>query len=278
MCRKGVDMSKYLIENLFGIEGWSIAWYGVIIAVGMALGVILAIYRAGKQGLKDDLIFDFILLALPIAIVCARGYYVIFEWDSYSGDILSIFKIWKGGLAIYGGVIGGLVTAILFCRHHKFPLFRFLDLVVPSLVLGQAIGRWGNFVNQEAFGNLVENSSLQFFPYAVYIDALGEWHQATFFYESMWNVCLLVAMLIVSRKEPKTGTMTCMYFVFYGLGRFLIEGLRTDSLYIISGIRASQVLSLLLILGGMLLYVVFVRRNKIKHTYLGKYANKDKIS
>lgn len=278
MCRKGVDMSKYLIENLFGIEGWSIAWYGVIIAVGMVLGVILAIYRARKQGLKDDLIFDFILLALPIAIICARGYYVIFEWDSYSGDILSIFKIWKGGLAIYGGVIGGLVTAILFCRHHKFPLFRFLDLVVPSLVLGQAIGRWGNFVNQEAFGNLVENSSLQFFPYAVYIDALGEWHQATFFYESMWNVCLLVAMLIVSRKEPKTGTMTCMYFVFYGLGRFLIEGLRTDSLYIISGIRASQVLSLLLILGGMLLYVVFVRRNKMKHTYLGKYANKDKIS
>ena len=123
-----------------------------------------------------------------------------------------------------------------------------------------------------------EDSSLQFFPYAVYIDALGEWHQATFFYESMWNVCLLVAMLIVSRKEPKTGTMTCMYFVFYGLGRFLIEGLRTDSLYIISGIRASQVLSLLLILGGMLLYVVFVRRNKMKHTYLGKYANKDKIS
>ena len=271
-------MSKYLIENLFGIEGWSIAWYGVIIAVGMVLGVILAIYRARKQGLKGDLIFDFILLALPIAIVCARGYYVVFEWNSYSGDILTIFKIWKGGLAIYGGVIGGLVTAILFCRHHKFPLFRFLDLVVPSLVLGQAIGRWGNFVNQEAFGNLVTDSSLQFFPYAVYIDALEEWHQATFFYESMWNVCLLVAMLIVSRKEPKTGTMTCMYFVFYGLGRFLIEGLRTDSLYIISGIRASQVLSLLLILGGMLLYVVFVRRNKMKHTYLGKYANEDRSS
>ena len=135
-------MSKYLIENLFGIEGWSIAWYGVIIAVGMVLGVILAIYRARKQGLKDDLIFDFILLALPIAIICARGYYVIFEWDSYSGDILSIFKIWKGGL------LGGLITAILLCRYHRFPLFWFLDLIVPSLVLGQAIGRWGNFMNQ----------------------------------------------------------------------------------------------------------------------------------
>ena len=264
-------MSQYLFENLFGIDGWNIAWYGVIIAVGMVLGVMLAIYRTRKQGLKEDLIFDFILIALPVAIICARGYYVIFEWDSYSCDILSIFKIWKGGLAIYGGVIGGLVTAILFCRHHKFPLFRFLDLVVPSLVLGQAIGRWGNFVNQEAFGNLVENSSLQFFPYAVYIDALGEWHQATFFYESMWNVCLLVAILIVSRKEPKTGTMTCMYFVFYGLGRFLIEGLRTDSLYIISGIRVSQVLSLFLICGGILLYVFFVRRDKTKNVYSGRY-------
>ena len=250
-------MSKYLIENLFGIEGWNIAWYGVIIAMGMVLGVMLAIYRARKQGLKEDLIFDFILLALPIAIICARGYYVIFEWDSYSGDILSIFKIWKGGLAIYGGVIGGLVTAILFCRHH--------------LVLGQAIGRWGNFVNQEAFGNLVANSSLQFFPYAVYIDALGEWHQATFFYESMWNVCLLIAMLIVSRKKPKTGTLTCMYFVIYGLGRFLIEGFRTDSLYIIPGIRVSQVLSLFLICGGILLYTFFVRRNKTKNMYSGKY-------
>ncbi len=118
-------MSKYLIENLFGIEGWSIAWYGVIIAVGMVLGVILAIYRARKQGLKDDLIFDFILLALPIAIVCARGYYVVFEWNSYSGDILTIFKIWKGGLAIYGGVIGGLVTAILFLPPSQISFVPF---------------------------------------------------------------------------------------------------------------------------------------------------------
>lgn len=132
-------MSKYLIENLFGIEGWNIAWYGVIIAMGMVLGVMLAIYRARKQGLKEDLIFDFILLALPIAIICARGYYVIFEWDSYSGDILSIFKIWKGGLAIYGGVIGGLVTAILFCRHHKFPHCSFFHMPYILMLLENGI-------------------------------------------------------------------------------------------------------------------------------------------
>lgn len=119
------------------------------------------------------------------------------------------------------------------------------------------------------------NPSLQFFPYAVYIDALGEWHQATFFYESMWNVCLLMAMLIVSRKEPKTGTMTCMYFVFYGLGRFLIEGLRTDSLYVIPGIRVSQILSLVLIFGGLVVYVIFVYQNKMKYAYYGRYVNRN---
>lgn len=265
-------MDKYLIENLFGIEGWNIAWYGVIIATGMILGVLLAIYRAKQQQLKSDLLLDFIIIALPVAIICARAYYVMFEWDAYSDDFLSVFKIWEGGLAIYGGVLGGLLTSILFCRYHKFPLFRFLDLVVPSLVLGQAIGRWGNFVNQEAFGNLVTNQNLQFFPYAVYIDALGEWHQATFFYESLWNCILLIAMLLVSRKKPKTGTLTCMYFAFYGLGRFMIEGLRTDSLYVIPGLRASQVLSLILICCGLLLYLVPVRQNKMKTAYTGKYS------
>ncbi len=131
-------------------------------------------------------------------------------------------------------------------------------------MLGQAIGRWGNFVNQEVFGNLVENSSLQFFPYAVYIDALGEWHQATFFYESMWNLCLLTTMLIVSRKNPKAGTLTCMYFVIYGLGRFLIEGLRTDSLYLMPGVRVSQALSGCLILLGVLLVGIIRRRKDIQ--------------
>lgn len=265
-------MNKNFIENLFGIEGWNVAWYGVIIAVGMVLGVLLAVFRAKRQNLKEDMILDFIMIALPIAIICARAYYVLFEWENYAKDLFSIFRIWEGGLAIYGGVLGGLVTAFMFCSYHKFPLFRFLDLIAPSLVLGQVIGRWGNFFTQEAFGNLVADSSLQFFPYAVYIDALGQWHQATFFYESIWNVCLLILMLSVSSKKPKTGTLTCMYFVCYGLGRFLIEGLRTDSLYIIPGVRVSQVLSLFLMVGGVLLYTIFVRRNKMKYSYYGKYA------
>lgn len=264
-------MNKYLVENLFGIEGWNIAWYGVIIVFGMILGVALACLRAKNAGLKSDIILDFITIAVPIAIICARMYYVIFEWDNYAGDILSIFKIWEGGLAIYGGVMGGLLVAFFFCRHYQFPFIYFLDLLIPSLVLGQVIGRWGNFMNQEAFGNLVTDANLQFFPYAVYIDNLQQWHQATFFYESVWNFCLLAVMLWLSRKKPKTGTMLCLYFTIYGLGRLIIEGLRTDSLYLIPGLRVSQLLSLVLIGIGMAIWILAVRKNKFKSVYHGKY-------
>lgn len=265
-------MNKYLLENLFGIEGWNIAWYGVIIASGMLLGIWLATYRAKKQGLKSDLILDFVLLAVPVAIVCARAYYVVFEWEAYADSPLSAFAIWEGGLAIYGGVLGGLAAAYGFCRYHRFPLMRFLDLAVPSLVLGQAIGRWGNFINQEAFGNPVTNPALQFFPYAVFIDSLQEWHQATFFYESSWNLCLWAAMLLVSRKQPKTGSLVCMYFVFYGLGRLLIEGLRSDSLYLIPGLRVSQLLSLGLMAAGIAMWAFGVHHNRFQTEYTGQFS------
>lgn len=253
-------MHKYMIENIFGIEGLNIAWYGVIIGIGIFLGVILASHRAKQYGMRSDLIYDFILIALPVAIICARAYYVVFEWENYVSTPIKVLAIWEGGLAIYGGVLGGLLTAILFCKYRNIPLLVFLDLVVPSLVLGQAIGRWGNFVNQEAFGNIVISPEKQFFPYAVFIEKLGEWHQATFFYESMWNICLLVIMLLVSHKPYRKGGLVCLYFVGYGLGRFLIEGLRTDSLYIIPGIRISQLLSLILIVVGCTLWFVKTRK------------------
>ena len=256
----------------FYIGNFFVAYYGVIIGLGILAGIMMAVHNAKRIGLDPDVIWDFSIYAIIFSIIGARAYYVIFEWENYAGEVLSVFRIWEGGLAIYGGVLGGLVTAILFCRYHKFPLFRFLDLIVPSLVLGQAIGRWGNFMNQEAFGNLVANPSLQFFPFAVYIDALGEWHQATFFYESAWNFCLLITMLLLSRRKPHTGTLTCMYFVVYGIGRFLIEGLRADSLYVIPGFRASQLLSLILVCVGLSIYFIFVRTGKFKQIYSGDYA------
>lgn len=244
-------MDRFMIHNLFGVEGFNIAWYGVIIGVGMILAVAVAAFRAKRAGYKTDLILDFVLFAVPIAIICARIYYVIFEWDMYSGDLMKIFAIREGGLAIYGGVIGGVLTAIVFCKIQKFPLLKLLDFAMPSLLLGQIIGRWGNFVNQEAFGNVITNPDLQFFPYGVYIDSLQEWHQATFFYESSANLILFILMMIAARKVKKDGWMAVFYLVGYGIIRCFIEGLRADSLYLIPGLRVSQLLSAVLIGVGL---------------------------
>ena len=244
-------MDPFIIHNLFGIEGFNIAWYGVIIGVGMVLATTIAAWRATKKGYKSDLILDFILFAIPVGIVCARMYYVAFEWEYYAQNLTKIFAIREGGLAIYGGVLGGIATAIVFCKYHKFSLIKLLDFVMPSLLLGQAIGRWGNFTNQEAFGNLITDPKLQFFPYGVYIDYLEEWHQATFFYESMANLTLFILMMIVAYKAKKDGWMLTMYFMGYGCIRFFIEGLRADSLYLIPGVRVSQVLSAILVVIGL---------------------------
>ena len=266
--------SKYLVQNLFGIKGLNIAWYGVIIGCGILLGTIVASREANRQKLKSDLIYDFLLFALPISIIGARIYYVLFQWEQYRYDLIKVFAVWEGGIAIYGGIIGGFIAAVLFCKFNKFPLMRLIDIVVPSLILGQAIGRWGNFVNQEAFGNLVTNPNLQFFPFAVYIDKLGEWHQATFFYESMWNLGIfLILMAFRYRKKIKfQGQLLAIYFVGYGLGRLWIEALRTDSLYLLPGLRVSQVVSLILIvIGGIMLIFHKKLMPSSADDYKGKY-------
>lgn len=265
-------MNRFAFENLFGIEGFNIAWYGIIIVSGMILGVILAMHRAKKRNIKADIILDFILLALPFAIICARIYYVIFEWDSYADNLLKILAINQGGLAIYGGVIGGFIAAFVFSKHNKFSFMTLADLVIPSLILGQAVGRWGNFVNQEAFGNIITNPKLQFFPVAVYIEQLGQWHQATFFYESVWNLALLTIVLVLGHKRVKDGTLLSTYFIGYGLGRYLIEGLRTDSLYILPGIRVSQMLSLILVAVGIVLLILIYKGIIKASPYHGKYS------
>lgn len=188
-------MNRYAIENLFGIEGLNIAWYGIIIACGMVLGFALAIYRCRKTGINKEHIYDLALWLIPVCIICARAYYVIFEWDNYKNDLLSVFEINRGGLAIYGGVLGGVAVALIYCKVKRISFWSLADTLMPSLVLGQAIGRWGNFVNQEAYGNQITNPSLCFFPYGVYIEEIDQWRQATFFYESALNLALLTAML-----------------------------------------------------------------------------------
>ncbi len=265
-------MNRFVVESLFGIQGLNITWYGVIIASGMLLGILLAGVRAKHRGWKSDLVLDFILLAIPLAVIGARLYYVAFEWEQYAQNLIKIFAINEGGLAIYGAVIGGFLAAFLFTRAAKFPFLKLLDLVIPSLILGQMLGRWGNFINQEAFGGLVSNPALQFFPFAVYIDALGEWHQATFFYESFGNAILLTVTLLLSRKQPKDGTLLAVYFIGYGLIRVFVEGFRSDSLYLFGSIRVSQLLSGILILVGIALLVLIHKGVLPSKPYSGKYC------
>jgi phosphatidylglycerol:prolipoprotein diacylglycerol transferase len=214
--KKVAFMNRFAVQNLFGIQGLNIAWYGVIIASGLILGILLASFRARRRGWSSDLVLDFILLAVPLAIIGARTYYVAFEWDYFAANPAKIIAINQGGLAIYGAVIGGFLAAFIFSRAAKFPFLKLIDLVIPSLILGQAIGRWGNFVNQEAFGALVTNPNLQFFPLAVYIESLGEWHQATFFYESFCNTILLVITLYSGGRVSRT-VLFATYFIGYGV-------------------------------------------------------------
>lgn len=248
---------------LFGI----LPWYSVLIVIGVLVGLILCSREEKRRGLPQDTVIDLALWAVPAAIVGARTYFVIFSWDLFRFDPLSILRIWEGGLAIYGGIIGGLVAILLFSRIRRIPVTTLTDLVVPALALGQAIGRWGNYFNMEAYGVAVTDPRWQFFPAAVLIPESGGdvWHMATFFYESVWDLGIFLLLWFVLRTRVKRpGIMTLTYLTLYGLGRMLIEGLRTDSL--MSGsLRVSQVLSLgLFILGLVLLCVQAVAHRKTK--------------
>lgn len=230
--------------------GRYVYWYGILIALAVALGVWIALKRSKRYGWSTDDLLDFALWAIPIAVICARLYYVAFEWDRYKDNLIDIVKIWEGGLAIYGGVIGGVITAAIFCKVRKKSFMDLADCVIPSLVLGQAIGRWGNFFNQEAFGVQVTNPAHMWFPLAVHIDATDTIHYATFFYESMWCFLIFIFLMVYSKKFRHKGDCLIWYLGLYGLERALVEGLRTDSLYI-GNFRVSQLLSALMFVAAV---------------------------
>jgi phosphatidylglycerol:prolipoprotein diacylglycerol transferase len=256
----------------FSLFGINIHWYGLIIAFGLAVGLFLGVREAKRRGYRSEMILDFLLIAIPLCIICARLYYVIFTWSEYSGDPLSIFAVWKGGLAIYGAVIGGAIAAFIFNRWRKVSIGELMDIAAPSLIIGQAIGRWGNFVNQEAYGNLITNQAQQWFPYGVYIDRLGEWHQATFFYESIWNLLVFAALMLLRKRIKIRGGIFALYLVLYGFGRFWIEPLRMDSLYAASDIRVSQWLSVILFVCGIAYLIIMSRKKKEYPAYDGLYS------
>ena len=247
----------------FTLFGRDVYWYGVLMALGILIGVWLTLREGKRKKLTEDDILDMCLVIIPSGVVGARLYYVIFEWASYASNPIRALYIWEGGLAIYGAVIGGLIGMFIYSRVKKIRFLKLADCIAPGLVLAQAIGRWGNFFNQEAFGLPINNGELMWFPFAVYIEGYhtfngqpcsNPYHMATFFYESVW--CLIVFIILWScrRKFKHNGDAILSYAALYGLERMFVERLRGDSLYIIkpggaiaAGIRVSEMLSFILV-------------------------------
>ena len=226
-------------NKLFGV----VSIYGLLIALALLLCTVLCQREARRLGLPADTGIDMALWAVPPAVICARIYYVVFRWDYYAADPLSALYFWQGGLAIYGALIGGFLGLLALSRKHQLSLLTLLDIAAPLVILGQDIGRWGNFFNGEAYGNPVSNPAWQFFPVAVYAD--GAWRLATFFYESVWNALGFVFLWLYRKRAKQPGDVFFRYLLWYGAGRAVIEGLRADSL-MWGGVRVSQALSVLL--------------------------------
>lgn len=245
-----IPYSRYIVGSL--------PWYSVLIITGIALAILLCCREEKRLGLQQDTVIDLALWVVPFGIVGARLYYVVFAWEAFARDPLSILRVWEGGLAIYGGVIGGLVAILLFARRRKLPPFLLTDMIVPTLSLAQSIGRWGNYFNMEAYGAAITDPAWQFFPVGVLIPEGGgyAWHMATFFYESVWDLgVFLVLWFIVRKRKKRDGTVTLWYMLLYGTGRFFIEGLRTDSL--MSGsLRVSQLLSAAMVIASAALLLL----------------------
>lgn len=246
-------------RNLFS---W-LPWYSVLVVGGIATAIWMAGREEKRLGLPEDTTVDLALIVVPCGIIGARLYYVAMSWPAFAADPLSIWMVWKGGMAIYGGVIGGALGAYVYARRKKLSFAMLADMIAPGLLLAQAIGRWGNYFNMEAYGPLITDPSLQFFPFGVLISNNGamEWHMATFFYESMWNLCGFIALWLSRRRQSEHGNVFCWYLVIYGSGRFIIEQLREDSLYI-GSLRASQWLSLVLCLAAAAILICRVTRGR----------------
>lgn len=269
----GIDINVSRVA--FKVFNTPIYWYGILIALAFMICVLWAMKDSPKYGLVSDTVIDLMLFAAPVAIICARLYYVVFSWEDYKYDLKQIFDIRQGGLAIYGGIIGAIVTAYFVARYKKIPTFKFFDVFIPYVALGQAIGRWGNFFNQEAFGTnttlpwgmtspatrayLANNaqSLKELNGITVYPDLPVH---PTFLYESLWDLIVFAILLKMRKKKKFDGEVFCLYFVTYSIGRAFIEGLRTDSL-MIGHLRVSQLLSVVL----AIVFGIFIIYKRVKN-------------
>lgn len=254
----------------FELFGLPIYWYAIIIVSGVIIAMWLSTREAVRVGLKPDDVTDFMLIGLPVAIIGARLYYILFDLQYYIDDPSQIFNIRSGGIAIYGALIAGGIWLYFFCQRNFISPWTFLDIAAPSVLLAQGIGRWGNFMNHEAFGAEVSRFFLEslyipkFIIDNMYIDEA--YRQPTFLYESVWNVIGFIVLIFLRKKTGllKEGEVFLSYLIWYGFGRFFIEGMRTDSLYLFGGIRVSQALSALLFFGAIALMIWRRKKQALK--------------
>ena len=258
-----IDPGRY-----FKIGPLTIYFYGILIAAGLLLAVVYAWKRCREFGIKENDLTDGVLWIVPLAVVCARLYYCIFQWDTYRDNPVSILYVWNGGLAIYGGVIGAAIGVVVHCLVKKIKIPALLDLVALGFLIGQCIGRWGNFFNREAFGS-VTNSFLRM---GLFNERTGVWeyHHPTFFYESMWNLVGFLILHFLSKKRKYDGQIALGYAAWYGLGRAIIEGLRTDSLYW-GPFRVSQMLAAISCIAAVaVLMVMSFRKHKMENLFVNQ--------
>jgi phosphatidylglycerol:prolipoprotein diacylglycerol transferase len=264
----------------FGIGSFSIRWYGMLIASAVVIGTLLAQKLAKKRGIDPDIVGNLVIWLVVGAIPCARLYYVLFEWQRFQNQPwYKAFAIWEGGIAIHGAIIGGAIVTIIFCQRQKISAWLMADIVMPALILGQAIGRWGNFFNSEAFGTPTDLPWKLFIP----VDrrppefASESYFHPTFLYESVWNMGVFAILMFLFFRFPKirTGTLTMTYAIAYSLGRFWIEGLRTDSL-MVGSLRTAQIISLVAIALGIAgLVWLYGLRRRFPDTVSQKVSQKD---
>ncbi|WFD09161.1 prolipoprotein diacylglyceryl transferase [Tepidibacter hydrothermalis] len=239
----------------FSILGIDVRWYGVLISTGIMIGMALALREAKRVGINEDKLLDLFLIAIPCSIIGARTYYVIFNWDIYKGDIYEMINIRGGGLAIHGAIIAAVLVGYIYCRFKDLDFLKILDLTAPSLAIGQAIGRWGNFINQEAYGRPTD------LPWAINVNGVNV--HPTFLYESIWDFCLFLFLMWLRKNKKYDGNVFVYYAIIYSVGRFFIEGLRIDSL-MIGPLRMAQVISLGTMVVGVIIHLAFMNKKNKK--------------
>lgn len=247
----------------FEIGNIAVRWYGIFIGSAILLGIFLVLKESKRQEIDPEFFMDFFIWGIPAAVIGARLYYVIFRWQIYRNNLLRIFIIREGGLAIHGAIIGGLLVLIYLTKKRGVSLKKAVDILSPSLVMGQAIGRWGNFINQEAHGGIVSREFIDIFPEFIkkqmYIE--GNYYNPTFLYESIWDFFVFILLIWLRKKDfVKPGDIFLGYIILYSTGRFFIEGMRTDSL-MLGPIRIAQLVSVVLFVGGV---IVFYYRHRDK--------------